>query len=185
MARVRDDPQPAWEICGLVDLDSATVAMGDAHALAKPRDPGTPLTVIDERRVTILVTREDAEYPVEKLVDRGRVIGVRVELVTDVAEVAGSWVFQREITVGSDFIVVVDPCRELRTESLDASAGMADVDLAFPNGVVHGCAVRAEPGSWRVEVFRAADGDELGLRLLRDMSHGPAEEWRDASAVAR
>jgi hypothetical protein len=156
-----------WEVCGTVDLDTATVAVGDAGALVERDNVAGPGAELDKKRSAVLRTREDAAYPVEKLVRGGRVIGVRVELVTDVAEVPGSWVGRGEIVVESDFVLAVDPCRDLRRTNLDVAAGTPDIDLTFANGIVHGCGVRAAPGSWRVEVFEAAHGDQLGLRILR------------------
>jgi hypothetical protein len=124
---------------------------------------------LDPLRAATLGTKEDAEYPVEKLARGTRVNGIRVELATDLIEVPGSWVVIGSILVEARYIVVADPAHVQKKQmiDLDKATGTSDIDLAFTNGIVHGCAIRAAPGRWRVEVFKNEAGDELGLRLLR------------------
>ncbi len=159
-----------WAVCGIVALDTATVAIGDAVAFRHREGPITePFAGFDPNRAVAFVTREDAEYPVEKLAEGTDVVGIRVELVNDVAQVPGRWVAISTISVEARFLVVADPShvRAKQITDLLRSTTDSDINLAFTNGIIHGCAVRAAPGSWCLEVFKAADGNELGIRLLR------------------
>jgi hypothetical protein len=77
-------------VCGEVSLDTATIGFGDPSAF-RARDKGAagPSMGLDPLRAATLGTKEDAEYPVEKLARRTPVNGIRVELVTDLIEVPG------------------------------------------------------------------------------------------------
>ena len=93
-------------------------------------------------------TRADGEFPIERAIDsEGRVRGLRVEFVSDVADVDGQWqeVGRLEITAGR--CVIADPY------SMHSNQGFYSRDLRAPNG------------NHSVEVF-FWEHDRLGMRIL-------------------
>jgi hypothetical protein len=161
-----DPSVPRWARSGFVNLQTATVAIGDPAAFVDRGDVAGDASVgLDPRRITLFFTREDAEYPVERLILGSEVMGVRVEVVSDVADVAGAWTPMGVITVESPFVLVADPCHAKSAEMTWLLALATDEDVDFyPSN-----AIRSRASSWSVEVFvSSADGDELGVRLMRN-----------------
>lgn len=97
-------------------------------------------------------TRQVNEYPVERALDaEDRVRALRVDFVTDVADLAGEWREVGHVEIGSGRCAVADPY------CMHSNPGYYSVELGAPNG--------RHP----VEVFYWED-DMLRIRVLFDGS---------------
>lgn len=166
----------AWDIAGLVQLDTATILVADPAAIdvswppsAEPAVPGHAAGPdwMEYR------TGADAGYPVETFTAEGEVTGIRVELVDDVAAIAaagqGQWEHLGDIDLASPCFLVCDPCYVPKRAGLGRLvrevAKLARSRAVEANGFSLGCVTPAAPGRWRVDIFTSTD-DELGVRLL-------------------
>ena len=95
-----------------------------------------------------VTTGADGQYPIERAIDsEGRVRGLRVEFVSDVAEVDGQWREVGRLVITAGRCVVADP------HSMHANEGFYFHDVGAPNG------------NHSIEVF-FWDWEHLGARIL-------------------
>jgi hypothetical protein len=160
----------AWRTAGWVVVDTATIALGDRDAFLEWRaNPVIPDEYVLNGKLVFFVTMDDNDYPVETGLIDDDIVGVRVEIVSDVADIPGSWHHVGELVLDSPHCIVVDP----RTASIrhvtqrPARPTVRDAELCAQSGVVAGCELELPVGQYWVEVFRSDEHDELGVRLRR------------------
>jgi len=151
-----------WEDAGYIGLESGLVGFGDGRILAMVgdrRDVQLHATSIEPSTwvrdwqpagfpFMAVSTGGDGEYPIERALDAdGRVRALRVEFVSDVAEVEGRWVEVGRLVITGGRCVVADPF------CMHSNPGWYSRDLGAPNG------------DHAIEVFHW-EQDRLGIRIL-------------------
>lgn len=141
-----------WEQIGSIEVDGATVAIAEAahlDAIVAARDALVGRRDGSSRSLGIAMvhvcTGVDTLFPVEVAHhDDGSLAGLRVEFVTDVAELDGVWRSLDSISLTSGECLVADP-------------------FCLPDEV-YWLKMPCPTGIFPVEVFEF-DGDRLGVRV--------------------
>ena len=137
-----------WTTVGTLSIDSGFCAFADISVLSDRIElPATDSPVVDLTPqglgLIACFTREDHDIPVEK---NEELPGARMEFVTDVEELAGSWERIGQLNLPSGRCVACDP-------------------YIFRNDFYR-IEFELPAGRYAVEVFRALpDNDILGIRL--------------------
>jgi hypothetical protein len=176
MASHGNDPLAgaSWDRAGTVIVDSALVALGDPDTYLSWKaswspylspDIGDATSVLDEKLV-FFETVDDVDCPVEKGSMDGDVVAVRVEILSDVAELNGAWGVVGEVSLDRGRCLVVDP-RTLPTRALQMlrEPASSDIDLRTDAGYVIGCLLSVPAGRYLVEEFKSEDYGIEGVRL--------------------
>jgi hypothetical protein len=160
-----------WTTAGWVVVDTATIALGDLDAyLAWKTNPVMPDDYVFDGKLAFFATMDDNDYPVETGLIDDDIVAVRVEIVSDVADLSGSWHPVGDLVLDSPRCIVVDPRTAfIRHEpNRPARPPVRDADLRAQSAVAAGCELALPAGRYRVEVFHTDDEhDELGVRLRR------------------
>lgn len=111
-------------------------------------------------------TVDDVDCPVEKGSFGDDVLAVRVELLSDVAELDGAWVVVGEVSLDRGTCLVGDP-RTLPTDPLQmlGDPASSDIDIRSEAGYVIGCVLSVPAGRYLVEEFKSDDFGIEGIRL--------------------
>lgn len=166
----------AWNQVGFVNLDGATVALGDPAQIAAVREPAMHDNVGVGDAVAWLCTHEDAGYPVESLDGPQGLQAVRVELTTDLTQTEaggkGAWEAIGTIELRGPWLGIMDPFGRRYDAELAALPATAESTRWFGEPAPVGCALPWPPGTHGVQVFRW-NSDLLGLRLTRFTGNDP------------
>jgi hypothetical protein len=174
----RVDPlaHASWRTAGWVVIDSATVMLGDPRAFVAWRlsSEKMPDDEVIDGKIVFFATMSDQDCPVERGYVGEDPVAVRVELVNDVADVAGGWDVVGELVLDQSSCLVVDPgCWPTeRDRELLAQLPAEDTDLRAATGVIVGSLLHMPAGRYSVEVFHSDDHDSLGVRLQRSVVSG-------------
>jgi len=161
-----------WHRAGVVSIEGATVVLGDPEAFLTWKKKGTPFPAtlkrawVFEEQLAFYITMDDLDCPIEKGFAGADIVAVRVELVNDIAELAGSWSEIGRISLGRPYCVVVDPTLPISDQAVELlrSSPIEDTDLCTGTGHIAGALLTSTVGSYRVEIFSTAN-EILGVRL--------------------
>ena len=157
----------------MVCIDSATIALGDPEALLSWKDCGGTRELSIEHPVGVVrsnlayfITMDDLDCPVETCVSEGEVVGIRVEIVNDIADLSGAWMEVGEIFLDRPCCVVVDPTAGLTEPIIEQlrQPPPDGTDLVYETGVVSGVVLKVPVGRYCVEAY-SAEREVLGVRL--------------------
>ena len=190
MASHGNDPLAAasWDRAGTVIIDSANVALGDPDTYLSWRasgsghldpDVGDATSVLEEKLV-FFETVDDVDCPVEKGSFGDDVVAVRVELLSDVAELNGAWGVVGEVSLDRGRCLVVDPGTKTDALQMLREPASSDIDLRSEAGYVIGCVLNVPAGRYLVEEFKSEDYGIEGIRLRRA---DPSLRISDSSAT--
>jgi hypothetical protein len=144
-----DNPPVEWTEIGWIEVDSATVGLGDdacRSILGRPLldlhfgrgDGHGPVIDFTQYGVPLIgfLTMEDRDYPVELARDRaGRLLGARICLTTDVDELEdeleGIWQPAGAVPITSATCLAADPFidHEIYQRSFDCPNGLFPVEV--------------------------------------------------------
>jgi hypothetical protein len=174
VSRTNTDPLAgvSWRTSGRVVIDSGSVALGDPETLLAMQSAGSQLgeDIVLDGSLACWETLDDVDCPVEKGLTGQEIVAVRIETVSDVAKIAGSWDAIGELRLDRPQCVVADPRSTPIAHALDGLGQLIDVDtdLRTAAGVTVGCVLHVPIGRYHVEVFNTEDGyNSLGIRLRR------------------
>jgi hypothetical protein len=162
-----------WRTAGTVCIDGATIALGDPEALLSWRDAGGARELSIEHRVGLVrsnlayfITMDDLDCPVETCFAGGVVVGIRVEIVNDIADLSGAWMEVGEVFFNRPCCAVLDPTTGLTEPIIELlrQPPPEDTDLVYETGVVSGAVLKVPVGRYCVEAY-SAEGEVLGVRL--------------------
>lgn len=157
-----------WTRVGFVNLDGATVALGDPARIATARDPAMRDDFGVGNAVAWLRTGEDGEYPVESVAGPHDLRAVRVELTTDLARLEadgeGTWQAIGSVELPGPWLAAMDPFGRRYDTELARLPATAKSTRWFGEPVPVGCAFPWPAGIHGVQIFRWAT-DILGIRL--------------------
>ncbi len=149
----------AWHQVGFVDLDGATVALGDPARIAAVRELAEHDDVGVGDAVAWLVTHDDFGYPVEGVHGAPGLQAIRVEMTNDLAELEadgeGAWHAIGTTELRAPWLGVMDPFRRRYDAELAALSATAEGTRWFGQPVPVGCALPWPPGIHGVQVVAA------------------------------
>lgn len=156
-----------WQVIATLCINSGTMGFGDGRAVELVKGGGSfewsrvhgELGSVGPFPVAAVGTGGDLDLPIELLRDdAGEVVAARLELVDDVAHLAGEWAPLNRLELPTGDLAICDPC--------------CSPERYWP-------AIDVRPGTWNFEVFDMPGGGILGARVVHESLAPPPP--RDAA----